>query len=247
MKPISSLLVTFFACLLFSSKPCQAEVVTVYTNVNFAPLVISDGVGLYPDMVAYLNSLKLGNLSFKLSYLPRKRLQVKLEEGSLDGIVIGMAPQWFDDVGQTKYLWTAPFSEDKFVLVSNVGKPVSTEHPASLAGTSVGMTLGYVYPGIEPWIAANGLVRSDAPTEEKNIGKLLLERVDCIVVSRTVINYYIKLHGLQGKLHMAPLPGPLALRRILVPHQYRHVYERLAPAIGKLGTDPAWQHIASKY
>jgi hypothetical protein len=60
-----------------------------------APLVLPDGSGIYPDMVAYLNRQKLDGLSFKLVYLPRKRLQFK--SGELDGIVIGMMPHWFDD------------------------------------------------------------------------------------------------------------------------------------------------------
>jgi hypothetical protein len=31
------------------------------------------------------------------------------------------------------------------------------------------------------------------------------------------------------------------------PHAYRHVHEKLAPAIKKLDGDPAWQQIAEKY
>jgi polar amino acid transport system substrate-binding protein len=133
------------------------------------------------------------------------------------------------------------------VLVSNAGKPVNPELPATLAGANVGLVLGYVYPGIDPWLVAQGLVRNDGQSEEKNIEKLLLGRVDCIVVSQTVINYYIKVHGLQGKFHFGQVPGQLTERRFLVPHAYRHVYDKLAPAIRKLDGDPAWQRIAERY
>jgi polar amino acid transport system substrate-binding protein len=231
---------------LFSSH-CMADVITVYTSANFAPLVIDGKRGLYPDLIAYLNRQKLGDFTFVLAYLPRKRLQVKLEEGSIDGIVIGMMPQWFDDVAQTKYLWTLPFAGDNFILVSSGSKPVSPELPSTLMGATIGLTLGYVYPGIDPWVSQNGLVRNDALNEEKNIDKLLLGRVDCIIVSQTVINYYIKLHGLQGRFHFGQVPGQLTERRFLIPHAYRKVHQKLAPAIKRLDADPAWQHIAVKY
>lgn len=227
--------------------PARAEVITVYTSANFAPLMVDNDRGLYPDLINYLNRQKLGNLSFKLSYLPRKRLQVKLEEGSIKGIIIGMMPQWFDDAGQTKYLWTAPFAGDNFILVSNSSKPVNPGNAATLPGTTIGLTLGYVYPGIDQWIAANGLVRNDALSEEKNIEKLLLGRVDCIVVSQTVINYYIKINRWQGRFQFGHVPGQLTERRFLIPHAYKHVHDKIAPVIRKLDGDPAWQKIAERY
>lgn len=245
MKPFLSAFAFVLQCLLVS--PSRAETVTVYTSAKFAPLVIDDTRGLYVDLVNYLNHQKLGNLRFKLAFIPRKRLQVKLEEGSIDGIVIGMMPQWFDDAAQTKYLWTVPFAWDNFILVSNRGTPVDSETPSGLAGKTVGLTLGYVYPGIDRWIAINLLQRQDAQSESINIEKLLLGRVDCIVVSQTVINYYIKSHGLQNKFAFGQVPGQLTERRFLIPLAYRHVHEKLAPLMRKLNADPAWQAIVKAY
>jgi hypothetical protein len=36
-------------------------------------------------------------------------------------------------------------------------------------------------------------------------------------------------------------------RRFLIPHAYRRVHDKLAPAIKKMETDPAWQRISEKY
>ena len=80
-------------CASLFAGASQAETVAVYTSANFAPLMLDSARGIYPDLIAYLNRKKSGDYTFKLVYLPRKRLQVKLEEGSLDGIVIGMMPQ----------------------------------------------------------------------------------------------------------------------------------------------------------
>ncbi len=81
---------------LAAAWPARAERVTVYTNATFAPLVIDGNTGLYPEMVAYLNRLKLDDCDFALETMPRKRLQAELDKGTLDGIVIGMTPSWWD-------------------------------------------------------------------------------------------------------------------------------------------------------
>jgi polar amino acid transport system substrate-binding protein len=120
----------------------RAEVINVYTSARVAPLLLEDGSGVYADMVDYLNRKKLGDLRFKLIYLPRNRLQLQVESGQLDGIVIGMMPRWFDDSAQKKYLWTAPFALDRYVVVLQPGQAYSPSAPGALAGRSLGMVLG---------------------------------------------------------------------------------------------------------
>ena len=120
----------------------RAEVINVYTSARVAPLWLEDGSGVYADMVDYLNRKKLGDLRFKLIYLPRKRLQLQVESGQLGGIVIGMMPRWFDDAAQKKYLWTAPFALDRYVVVLQPGQAYSPSAPGALAGRSLGMVLG---------------------------------------------------------------------------------------------------------
>src|SRR5262249_45558474 len=93
---------------LLSVQVSRAETVTVYTSSISAPLMVGESEGIYRDLVAYLNRQKLG-ITFLLSYLPRKRLQLMVEKGKLDGIVIGMMPQWFNDAQQKRYLWTGSF------------------------------------------------------------------------------------------------------------------------------------------
>lgn len=234
-------------CAALLAHPACAEAVTVYTSANFAPLVLADGRGVYPDLIEYLNRRKLGGLSFTLSYLPRKRLQVKLEDGSLDGIVIGMMPEWFDDVAQKKYLWTVPFAQDRFVLVSRTARPFSSEAPAALAGATVGVTLGYVYPGIDDWLLKYRVQRNDGLSDEKNLEKLLLGRVDCVVVAESIARYFVRSHSLAGKLKISALPGQTTERRFLVPRRQAATFDKLAPIIRRLQDDPAWQRAAASY
>ena len=225
-----------------------AEVVTVYTSARVAPLVVSDEQGIYPDLVHYLNRHAPGGLSFRLEYLPRKRLQVKVENGELDGIVIGMMPHWFDDAAQKKYLWTVPFALDRYVVVLPAGQAYSQARPGALTGRSLGMVLGYSYPDLAPWIHRQGLVRSDAASDDKSLEKLRLGRVDSVAAAESVVRYYMKMHAIrEDEFQLHGLPSRPTERRFLVPRSKAAVYEKIAPVIRRLKDDPEWQRLISGY
>jgi polar amino acid transport system substrate-binding protein len=232
---------------LLLAAGARAEVINVYTSANFAPLMLDDGRGVYPDLVQHLNHSKPGGYTFRLQFMPRKRLQVKLEEGSLDGLVIGLMPEWLADREQKKYLWTAPFAHDRFALVSLAAKPITPDLGAGAKGGTVGITTGYVYPGLDEWFFRSHLQRSGGVSDEKNIEKLLLGRVDCVIVAESMARYFIRMHKLGNKLRVYPMPGPGTERRFLVQRTQSQVFEHLAPAIKKLRDDPVWKRSAAAY
>lgn len=234
-------------CALLLGAGARADIVNVYTSANFAPLMLGDGRGIYPDLVAYLNRRKLDGVTFRLLYIPRKRLQVKLEDGSLDGIVIGMMPEWFDDTAQNKYLWTAPFATDRFALVAPASGAIDPALPGTLGGKTVGVTLGYVYPGLDDWFVRARAQRSDGVSDEKNIEKLLLGRVDCVIVAESMARYFIRTHQLGDKLRVRAMPGPGTERRFLAPRSQAKAHARIAPVIRKLRNDPEWKRIVASY
>jgi len=235
-------------CLGVLHGAAQGEVVNVYTSARVAPLMTGDGSGIYPDLVDYLNRKKLGQLSFKLIYLPRKRLQLQVERGELDGIVIGMMPHWFNDVGQTKYLWTVPFDVDRYVIVLPAGQAYSVAKPGALSGRTVGMVLGYSYPDLEAWMHQQGLVRSDAISDDNNLEKLRFGRVDSVTAAESVVRYYLKVHAVAAdKFQLHELPSRATERRFLVPRAKGAIYEKIAPVIRQLKDDPEWQRLAAKY
>lgn len=234
-------------CALLLGAGARAEVVNIYTSANFAPLMLGDGRGIYPDLVAYLNRRKIDGITFRLLFIPRKRLQVKLEDGSLDGIVVGMMPEWFDDTAQKKYLWTQPFATDRFALVAPVSSTINPDLPATLAGHTVGVTLGYVYPGLDDWFARARAQRSDGVSDEKNIEKLMLGRVDCVIVAESMARYFIRTHKLGARLRVKPMPGPGTERRFLAPRSEAAAYRRIAPVIKTIRDDPGWKRIVAAY
>ena len=235
-------------CVVVLHGAARGEVVSVYTSARVAPLVINDSSGIYPDMVDYLNRKKPGGLSFQLVYLPRKRLQLQVERGELDGIVIGMMPHWFNDGAQTKYLWTAQFDLDRYVIVMPAGQPYSAARPGTLSGRTVGMVLGYSYPELEAWIKQQGLIRSDAASDDNNLEKLRLGRVDSVAAAGSVVRYYMKVHAIDAaKFQLHELPSRPTERRFLVPRSKAAVYEKIAPVIRQIRDDPEWQRLLARY
>ena len=239
----------FLAVVAMLSALCgavRAEVIPVYTSAQVAPLMMADGSGIYPDMVAYLNRQKLGSLQFKLVYLPRKRLQVKVESGALDGIVIGMMPHWFDDSAQTKYLWTAPFALDRYMLVLPAGSHYTPGAKGALSGRSLGMVLGYHYPDLTEWMSQQGGLRTDALSDEHNLEKLRLGRLDSVVIAESVLRFYRKRHP-ADQFSAYVLPARQTERRFLVPHRLRPVYEQIAPVLRKVKDNAEWQQLMLRY
>ncbi|NHZ35438.1 substrate-binding periplasmic protein [Massilia rubra] len=243
-NPVAALAVL---CALLLANSAPAQEVTVYTSASFAPLMLADGRGMYPDLIDYLNERKLGTFTFRLRYMPRKRLQVKLEDGSIDGMVIGMMPEWFDDVEQKKYLWSVPFATDRYALVSLAAKPVSPDAPAGLVGASVGITRGYHYPGIDAWLDSSRMLRSEGPSDEKNLEKLLLGRLDCVVVAESMARYFMRANGMTARLHLVTLASAPTERRMLAPRSQAAAFDKVAPVLKKLKNDPAWQRIVATY
>jgi polar amino acid transport system substrate-binding protein len=235
------------ALLAAMGSLASAETVTVFTNATFPPLVVDAKIGLYPETVAYLNQLKLEGFDFVMETLPRKRLQILVENGTLDGIVIGMMPQWMGDPNRVKYLWTDPFATDSFVMASTTLNPVFYNRIDERSGVRIGVTLGYVYPGIDEWVARHGLTRDEAPTEERNLDKLMLGRVDAVIVAESVLRYYTKIHRMSGGLIIETMPGQQTERRFLIPKSKQQVFDKLAPAIRRLNADPNWRRIQSQY
>ncbi|MCU6497932.1 transporter substrate-binding domain-containing protein [Rugamonas sp. A1-17] len=226
----------------------RSEVINVYTSARVAPLVVGDGSGIYPDLVAYLNRKKLDQLSFKLVYLPRKRLQLQVERNELDGIVIGMMPHWFNDVPEKKYLWTAAFGTDRYVIVLPAALPFNPSRPGALAGRTVGQVLGYSYPELDGWIRQQGLVRNDAPSDEHSLEKLRVGRVDSVIAAQSVVRYYMKVRAMEAdKFQLHELPSSLTERHFLVPRDKAAVYEKIAPVVRQLKDDPEWQRLVAKY
>ena len=64
-------------------------------------------------------------------FVPRKRINRLLAAGKLDGMVLGVNPNWFGDPQKQKYLWSSPIMYDTDEFVSHADQAFEYIHPVS--------------------------------------------------------------------------------------------------------------------
>jgi|GEM_PF-1845005 len=72
-----------------------------------------------------------------------------VDNGLLDGGLIGVNPIWFCDREEKKYLWTGTIYHDRGELISTLAKLVDYTGPDSLKGLSLGGVMGFSYFGLD--------------------------------------------------------------------------------------------------
>jgi polar amino acid transport system substrate-binding protein len=251
IKIMSTLRSNCFALLLgLASLPVSAlETIKVYSYHLKPPLITSEvaRTGLYYDAVHYFNK-KSTQFHYELQYLPRRRLDLMVSSGALDGIVIGVSPVWFGDRNEIKYLWTSTLLSDVDEVVSNRKKPFEYSTPESLAGLRVGLVRGYYYFGVSEMADAAKLIRDDASSEDLNFRKLLADRIDVAIISRSNYDYVMKHDpDLVGQFYTSKKPHDQYDRRILVPLKYSRVYTDLNRIMLHINDDPVWNAILRNY
>ncbi|NMP31805.1 amino acid ABC transporter substrate-binding protein [Thalassotalea sp. M1531] len=245
MTKIFGIIVLLLASSVFAEdKP----VISVYSYHLKPPLIVNSAInsGLYFDFVDYLNRHS-NQYQFQLIHVPRKRLERMLEENILDGILLGVNPVWFKDKKETKYYWTSRVFTDRDEVISLNTKPLEYNDSQSLTNKVFGGVRGFYYFGINELIQEKKALRVDTVNEVDLFSMLLAERIDAAVVSRSTIDYMIKVNHWQGKFHLSRKPHDIYDRRILIPKSQRTIYQYLTPIIDQLQFDPDWQATLEQY
>jgi len=244
------LIIGFIILLSFlsSSSYANKEQVTIYAYHLKPPYIISveEKTGLYFDFSRYLNS-KAGPYQFQTRFMPRKRLEIYLNRGELNGILIGVNPVWFKDKAKTKYLWTSTIFQDQDEVVSHAEAPFEYLGPKSLKGLSLGGVLGFYYFGITEVVEAGGIKQTDLKSESSVLQMLLYKRIDTGIVSRSTLDYLVKENGWQGQFHKSSIPHDKYSRHILLPLKYAKHYKYIESIIVNMNDDPMWQKMLLKY
>ncbi|WP_372766793.1 substrate-binding periplasmic protein [Pseudoalteromonas sp.] len=209
-----------FFCLLlfFVSSPIHANIrkVDIYTYHDMPPYIINlkERSGLYFDFVDLLNQMNSG-YTFNLIYMPRKRLDYRLEQNKLDGIVIGVNPKWFKDASQTRFLWSPVIMQDKDVFVSLKQNPIEVHEFKDLKGKRVGGIRGFRYIGIDELATQQIIERVDTQTESQLFDMLKKERIDTAILS--IYTFYYLSENNTSDYHIAAKQHDAFKRHFLIP------------------------------
>ncbi len=191
-------------CLaLCGAAPVHADelVVLVDTGTEMPMARINGGLllgGLHKDLGEAL-AVRLGRAP-RFLLLPRKRIEVVLENGGADLLCL-YQPAWLPEhKGWSQAFF--PF-EDVLIADRSVRRPLAL---AELAGRPVGTLFGYRYPELERALG-EAFVRDDAPSSESNVRKMAAGRVHYALTTRLELDYRRKT-GALPELH-----PPLLLKR----------------------------------
>lgn len=232
----------------FAQAATEKAVISVYSYHLKPPLIVNDmeQKGLYFDVINHLNTSS-SIYHFNLVYVPRKRIERMIAEGSFDGILLGVNPIWFKDKNETKYLWTPRIFTDRDEVVSLKQNSFEFITPASLTGKIFGGVRGFYYFGINEFISTQGALRVDTVREIDLFKMLLNKRIDTAVISRSTYDYMLSLNHWHDQFYLSQKPHDIYDRRILIPKEKQALYEHIKPIIEHLQFNKAWQQTIDSY
>jgi polar amino acid transport system substrate-binding protein len=242
----------FLLASLLTALPCTAGelVVPFATYYDYAPFYSPDGsADLTHDLAALLTRESGGRYRFEPMLLPKKRIDNMLQHQNWQGVVAWSSPRFFYDESKVRYLWTDALLQESALVVSHIDAPVDFKGLESLRGKVLGTILNQRYVDVEDMIANQQLRRSDAPSMESNIRKLLLKRVDVVFISRSALGgLRHRIPGADNQLYIAAQPRDqftrnLMLTRDLPPDVISYV-QRMA---AQLDHNPAWRDILVRH
>lgn len=251
---MSSLLVKcLFLFFLFIFNICNAQayertLVSIYAYHLKPPFIVSEEnhQGLYYDFSEYLNE-KSQQYTFTTVFVPRKRVELMVNNGQLDGMLLGVNPIWFGDKQEKRFLWSANIYHDQDEMISLSKTPTEYTGPASLKGKVLGGVRGFSYFGVDDLVKSGEVERHDTIGEREILMMLLAGRVDVGIVSRSTYQYLLRKENWQNIFHLSQQPHDNYQRRLMAPLQLKNIFEHIAPMIEKLPDDPKWQAILDKY
>lgn len=236
---LRSILFIFWLCCCTTLQAEQREIL-LYSYQQKPPYVVDAGrrQGLYFDLAERLEA-QMPDYRFTVQEIPRRRLDLLLQQGQLDGLVVGVSPDWFADA--TRYRWSHAFIDDGNLLVSRSEGEVSRLGIDDLAGRRLGLVGGHAYPELQAVLASGKTERQNANSELANLERLLRGWIDATVVGMRTLDYQEHQQpGLRGRIHVAEPVLYRYPRQLLVPARYEKLLPALDKAIDALPSDPVW-------
>jgi polar amino acid transport system substrate-binding protein len=196
--------------------------------------------GIFVDVITAIGK-KLG-WKVTIIKIPRNRIPVMLKLGELDATA--RAPEWEDNPGL--YQFSSPLVTSRDVLYFKKGSKI----PPSLEQfrhKRVGTHLGFKYPTLAPRFARGDLTRDDALTLRASLKKLILGRVDAVIIPDLIAKYEIVQNKWQNKL----VPTPWAVHEVDYPVMFRKDWpgsiEKFNQALDEMKKNGSLAKIISRY
>ncbi len=249
LKRLLAALLTAPALLLAGAAAAGETVLTAINTYRYPPFMYPDGSGLCQELVKHLNHELKGRYRFELQHLPRMRLLRAHLDAPLhfDAVGLMLAPNFIDDDGRSRYLWSTPVFDDYNVLVFAGAKAPPIRVLSDLKGKRYGTVRGYRYTGLETMVA-DGVVHLDLANDEfSNLRKLLAGRIDFTQMNRFMYRNLAHEPEFAGKLSSVRTPGPNTFaRHLFVARDRPELLAAINEALATLPCNRGWQAMAHK-
>ncbi|WP_313514962.1 transporter substrate-binding domain-containing protein [Pseudomonas sp.] len=204
----------------------------------WAPYVYEEsGVVRGQDYELTAQALERLGIAHELRLLPWKRSLVEFDEGRADAILDIFRNQARE---QDMVFVDEPLSSSEFVLFYARQRPFPYRDLNSLKDRRIGVSPGYWYSN-EAFRQSKDFIRENAPSHAANFGKLLLGRVDMVLIERRVGLYLARQLGILDQIdyHRQPISHDdlyLALRRT---PEFEHLAVRIGAELRTLKAERA--------
>ena len=224
------------------------KTVYLYTYHKKPPFIVDlpERTGLYYDF-AELLSKRSEHYRFITTYLPRKRLDLLIENNRLDGVVLGATPVWFGDKAQTKFLWLPPFFADADEFVSLKSTPFEFTGDPSLQNKTLAGVSGYYYFGVNNAINQGQLKRLDTVGEYEVLTLIEKGRADMGIVSQSVFKYLKKHAQIEDIYHFSNRQHEAFDRSAFTTLGNTDVHQEMLQLISEVLEDGSWQDMVADY
>lgn len=222
--------------------------VTLATYHSFPPFYLEEGKGLSYELAQHLTQRARGAYVFRVSVLPRKRLDLMLEAPSAPMAVPWVAPKMFGDERAEKFRWTVALMGDMEVMLTASPLTPDPANPESFNGLVFSGVLGHRYPEIQPYIDRGRLLRQDTASPDSNLYKVALGRADFTMMSASTASYFLNAAKFPRPLRQIDLPWSAFERRMLIPaNSDPQLVRFLETSLADLAQDARWQAIFEQY
>ncbi|MBF0144806.1 MAG: hypothetical protein HQL84_02280 [Magnetococcales bacterium] len=215
----------------------EGEIIRLLTYHNHPPFVTGHEQGVSYDLARMLTRFSAGRWNFQVRIVPRSRLDLELApwiQGRCSGekrvddpachddwSLMWVNPSWGFGAGTgTTFRWVNLF-EDANAIISLKDTALDYQSPESLVGLRFGGMRGHHYLGLDPLIAAGRIQRIDGDHERENLVKLLMKRLDAVLLPESTTRYFLTRDDLLSKsadrFFIAPVRHQRFWRQLMIP------------------------------
>lgn len=242
-------ILTFVFLHLFASRSWAQKVVEMLSPYDSPPFVISEKnqTGLVYGLASFLNTRSGGKYKFKVVVVPRARVSRILERGGLYVIPL-VAPQWFGDREEKKYLWTSTLMEDENLVLSPRKKALVYEGPESFKGKSTAVVLGHSVEPLKSLAKSGEVIQGSTNSLDSAMKMVANGRVDFLVMGRMVALYLVQSMGLEKDIYISDKAVERFERKILIsPEAQKDLQIWLEGEIQRLRRSGEWKKYLRAY